>query len=354
MKNHEQNWSLFRLSDRKQFDDVKLETIDFFFRALSEKARPDWLMWREGFSGWRPFNELPQILKHLQKDAKPAPPPVPDSVLQYADEITGVRHHVESPKTEEPTPARGMGDSSVVVFESPHEEPVAEEQHASVQEVDSSDDEMMEDDLTPTADIPAHVMEASQSQASNDSSDDMFSKSHSSVSVRAIQAATSSLRLKTNTSALPPREIVREVPKEPSLVKDTSNRTPKPAERMPEEHMFTQDDAATLSLMLESQAAVEDRNNVRYQKRFKVRIYTSQGVVTAVTTDCSTSGFRFKDPLPPGLPRFFHLEIDLGADGKIPLVCSEIKEKDGRPGTRVRIQVNDHANTLKSALVRAA
>lgn len=353
MKNHDQNWSLFRLSDRKQFDDVKLETIDFFFRALSEKARPDWLMWREGFSGWRPFNELPQILKHLQKDAKSAPPPVPDSVLQYADEITGVRH------VEESKPAPGMRDSSVVMFESPHEEPVREEQHASVQEVhadDSEAEEMLDDDLTPTADIPAHVMEASQSVA--EPADEMFSKSHSSVSVRAIQAATSSLRLKTNTSALPPREvqkeIVREVPKELSLTKDTSNRTPKPAERVPEEHMFTQDDAATLSLMLESQAAVEDRNNVRYQKRFKVRIYTSQGVVTAVTTDCSTSGFRFKDPLPPGLPRFFHLEIDLGAEGKIPLVCSEIKEKDGRPGTRVRIQVNDHANTLKSALVRAA
>ena len=346
MQNHEQNWSLFRLSDRKQFDDIKLETIDFFFRALNEKSRPDWLMWREGFSGWRPFSELPQILKHLQKDARIAPPPVPDAVLQFADEVTGVRHEetpaeataveidelAEEDEVEEARFAPQALDSSHsgidsnVIFQSPHAEP--------------GDEEPMEDDLTPTADIPANLAQ-SQSMKSVPttepvSDDDVFSKSHSSVSVRAIQAATSNLRLKTNTGI------------------SSLQRSPKPSERILDERLFTQEDAATLSLMLESQAAVEDRNNVRYQKRFKVRIYTSQGVVSAVTTDCSTSGLRFKEPLPAGLPRFFHLEIDLGPEGKIPLVCSEIKEKDGSPPRRVRIQVNDHANALKSALVRAA
>ena len=339
MQDHEQNWSLFRLSDRKQFDDVKLETIDFFFRALNEKSRPDWLMWREGFSGWRPFSELPQFLKHLQKDAKAAPPPVPTSVLQFADEITGVRHDEEEPveaigvkadalsglaaSAEDGVEESRSGIDSNVIFQSPHKEP--------------SDEESMEDDLTPTADIPTSMpVLGAVAPESESSGDDVFAKSHSSVSVRAIQAATSSLRLKTNTGI------------------SSAQRTPKPSERILDERLFTQEDAATLSLMLESQAAVEDRNNVRYQKRFKVRIYTSQGVVSAVTTDCSTSGLRFKEPLPSGLPRFFHLELDLGPEGKIPLVCSEIKEKDGSPATRVRIQVNDHANALKSALVRAA
>lgn len=72
------------------------------------------------------------------------------------------------------------------------------------------------------------------------------------------------------------------------------------------------------------------------------------------TEDCSTTGFRLQQPLPAGLPRFFHVEIDLGLDGKIPVVCSEIREKDGRASTRVRIQVNDHIATLKAALVRIA
>lgn len=245
VKNQKDNWSLFRLSDRKQFDNISLETIEFFFRAGTEKSRVEWLMWREGFTSWRPFGELSQILKHLENDEAPlpSPPPVPDAVLKYADEITGVRH------------------------------------------VNESD-------------------------------------TQNTVSGRAIHAATSSVRLKSVPGA--------------------------------KQNVISMGDEATLSLMLESQAATEDRDNVRYSKVFKVRIFTPKGVVLVETIDCSTSGFRLKEPLPAGLPRFFHVELDLGPEGKIPLICSEVREKDGRKPTRVRIQVNDHANTLKSVLLRAA
>jgi hypothetical protein len=122
----------------------------------------------------------------------------------------------------------------------------------------------------------------------------------------------------------------------------------------PAGRVLNMSDEATMSLMLESEAASEDRNNVRYTKKFKVRIFTSKGIVAVSTIDCSVSGFKLRDPLPEGLPRFFHCEIDLGPEGKIPMICSEVKEKDGRPATRVRIQVNDHLQTFKSALVRAS
>lgn len=316
MKSVENSWSLFRLSDRKQFDSVSLATIDFFFRALPEKHRPDWLMWREGFAGWRPFSELPQILKHLQGEGKDSatPPPVPESVLKFADEVTGVRSDVKI-ETHDALPedrgahvdsADDVTESKVIEFQSPHSEPNPGPEPEAVE-----DDEPM-------------------------------AKTHSSVSVRAIEAATSSLRLKTTTGLLNQSSM-------PSGAKYQ-----KPLQSAKEMNVLSSDNEATLSLMLESQAATEDRNNVRYQKRFKVRIYTPQGVVAVVTADCSTSGFRLKDPLPAGLPRFFHVELDLGPEGKIPLVCSEIREKDGRGSTRVRIQVNDHMNALKSALVRAA
>ncbi len=273
LKNQNGKWSLFRLTDRKQFDNVSLETIEFFYRAGTEKNRIEWLMWREGFSGWRPLGELSQILKHLDSDDHelPAPPPVPDAVLKYAEEITGVRY---------------------------------------VQEADEA--EAVEESETTNPDT---------------------------VSNRAIEAATSSLRL----ASLGPRPGKTATPKSEVVQNDV--RSVK---------VLTMGDEATLSLMLESQSATEDRDNVRYNKIFKVRIFTPKGVLTLETVDCSTSGFRLKEPLPAGLPRFFHVEIDLGAEGKIPLICSEVREKDGRLATRVRIQVNDHMNTLKSVLLRAA
>ena len=191
MKNQSDNWSLFRLSDRKQFDNVSHEMIDFFFRALTEENRIGWLMWREGFSGWRPFGDLSQILKHLETESieLPLPPPVPETVLKYAEEITGVRNLPENMP--------------------------------------------MADDVTPNT-----------------------------VSNRAIEAATATVRIKTVTRTEPLRtvgEIVRK------------------------ENILTMENEATLSLMLESQAATEDRNNTRYHMKFKVRIFTQKGVVILET-----------------------------------------------------------------------
>lgn len=281
LKSGIENWSLFRLSDRQQFDGLERATVDFFFRALNDSTRADWLMWREGFTGWRPLSELPEILKHLQADAPKitAPPPIPEAVLKFADDVSAV---------------------------------------------------------TNTSTV-ADFVDAARAKENT----------HSAVSVRALHAATSTLRQGKNQ-----KPELGVAPK--SQPKIEPKAAPGESGHAPYNKVITMAEEATMSLMLESQAAVEDRNNVRYQKRFKVRIFTPRGVLAVVTTDCSTSGFRLKEPLPEGLPRFFHVEIDLGPDGKIPLVCSEIREGDGHGSTRVRIQVNDHLNTLKSALVRAA
>ncbi len=306
------------MSDRKQFDRVDLATIDFFYRALPEALYSDWLMWREGFSGWRPFSELPLILKHLKKDEEVVqPPPVPDSVLKFADELTSSWRH-------EVTPQSIVGEAK---FELP-----SEVGQASIEQVDRLTEQVEAGDIT-----------------------------HSSVSIRALQAAaTSSMRIKTNPNikaggaaaslAKPSDKKTEAVSGSSSVPSHSSQEDLQPIGAK----VLTLPDEATLSLMLDSQAATEDRNNVRYQKRFKVRIFTPKGIVPMTTIDCSISGFKLKDPLPEGLPRFFHVEIDLGPDGRIPLICSEVKEKDGRPATRVRIQVNDHIQTFKSALMRAS
>lgn len=324
------SWSLFRLSDRKQFDRVDLATIDFFYRALPEAIYTDWLMWREGFSGWRPFSELPLILKHLSKhEEEIQAPPVPEAILKIADEVTSHGQQATLPTVE--------GEAKFEISQ-------ASQSQASFElKTKTSQNKVRPDTgvVVPESDTGVQAAEESENAA--------LENTRSSVSVRALQAAaTSSLRLKTvgrglNVGGAAGTKLNRDGE---SPVETGGMR---PAGRV-----LTMPDEATMSLMLESEAASEDRNNVRYTKKFKVRIFTPKGVVAVSTIDCSVSGFKLRDPLPEGLPRFFHCEIDLGPEGKIPLICSEVKEKDGRAATRVRIQVNDHLQTFKSALMRAS
>lgn len=366
-------WSLFRLSDRKQFDRVDLSTIDFFYRALPEALYTDWLMWREGFSGWRPFSELPLILKHLKKqDEVVLAPPVPESILKLADEVTSAGQHAVSPTVE--------GESKFEIsqshagFEFKTKNTIAPNTSAKVPSDSAvvttgfgkqgntnsqSGRQNTKGFVLPDSDTSARsgslrsVASAKESEGVPTSEqsplDSQVENTRSSVSVRALQAAaTSSLRLNTVGRNM-------NVGGAAGTKSDRDSDSPvNTGGYHPAGRVLTMPDEATMSLMLESEAATEDRNNVRYSKKFKVRIFTPKGIITVATIDCSVSGFKLRDPLPEGLPRFFHCEIDLGPEGKIPLICSEVKEKDGRPATRVRIQVNDHLQTFKSALMRAS
>lgn len=342
------SWSLFRLSDRKQFDRVDLATIDFFYRALPEALYTDWLMWREGFSGWRPFSELPLILKHLSKhEAEILAPPVPEAILKIADEVTSHGQQAVLPTVEgEAKFEISQGSQSLASLELKTKTSQSKVR-PDTGVVTSGFGSPANTESRPVAQNTTGFVVPESDAAEPESA--ALENTHSSVSIRALQAAaTSSLRLKTVGRGL----------NVGGAAGTKSNRDAEsPVETggmRPAGRVLTMPDEATMSLMLESEAASEDRNNVRYTKKFKVRIFTPKGIVAVSTIDCSVSGFKLRDPLPEGLPRFFHCEIDLGPEGKIPLICSEVKEKDGRAATRVRIQVNDHLQTFKSALMRAS
>ncbi|MDZ4085161.1 MAG: PilZ domain-containing protein [Bdellovibrionales bacterium] len=347
------SWSLFRLSDRKQFDRVDLATIDFFYRALPEALYTDWLMWREGFSGWRPFSELPLILKHLSKhEEEIQAPPVPEAILKIADEVTSHGQQGTLPTVE--------GEAKFEISKASQSQPSLELKTKTSHNKVRPDTGVVTSGFGAPANTGSRPIAQNTTgfvvpesdtgiQAAEESENAALENTHSSVSIRALQAAaTSSLRLKTVGRGL----------NVGGAAGTKSNRDGEsPVETgglRPAGRVLTMPDEATMSLMLESEAASEDRNNVRYTKKFKVRIFTPKGIVAVSTIDCSVSGFKLRDPLPEGLPRFFHCEIDLGPEGKIPLICSEVKEKDGRAATRVRIQVNDHLQTFKSALMRAS
>jgi hypothetical protein len=313
-------WSLFRLSDRKQFDNLAIEKVEFLFEAIPEVLRRDWIMWREGFTGWKSFNEFPVILQQIRQGGKigTQPPPIPQAVLKIADEISEVVevsriHNLDGSADEatmtEPTQQSGpsVPVSGVVTIGEP---------------------------ITQIPPARGGVQPPGEKLIF-----DLQSKTGPGA-VAHVAAGGPGTKATQSRNATKPKVIV---PARASMQPGQGVR------------VINLPDEATLSLMLESQVANEDNRAARYRKRFPLRVSHAGRVWESSTIDISMSGMRIRDPLPPGLPRFFNVEIDLGPEGKIPLVCSEVKDDPtAHQGTRLRIQVNDFQNALKSALLQAS
>ena len=325
---NEELWSLFRLSDRKQFDSLSIDKVEFLFNALPEALRRDWIMWREGFTGWKSFNEFPVILLQLRQGGKigPQPPPVPQAVLKIADEISEIV---------EVSQIHSLGDAG---DEATALEPTQQGSNSlPVSDIVTIGDPSTEVSARPVAAQPPATERlgktAPGAQPTGRSASAHMGAGHGPAGPQGTKATQSK-------SATKPKVIV------------PSKSQIQPGQGV---RVISLPDEATLSLMLDSQVASEDNRSARYRKRFPVRILHGGKVLETSTIDISMSGMRIRDPLIAGLPRFFNVEIDLGPEGKIPLVCSEVKDDPtAHQGTRLRIQVNDHQTALKSALLQAS
>ena len=90
----------------------------------------------------------------------------------------------------------------------------------------------------------------------------------------------------------------------------------------------------------------------RYSGKFEVAIIGPQGRFRTRTTNASLNGLQIEDELPATIPRFFTLEMR-GQDGDmIAMLCSAIRNPDGSPSTRLKIESNDHVNVLRSWLLK--
>ncbi len=89
----------------------------------------------------------------------------------------------------------------------------------------------------------------------------------------------------------------------------------------------------------------------RYRKKWQVHILTDSKPLVFTTLDVSNRGMSLKEPLPKGLPRYFNVEVVAGGM-TVPLICSEIKSKDGLPSTRIRIDVCHDPSLLQMALLQ--
>ena len=102
-----------------------------------------------------------------------------------------------------------------------------------------------------------------------------------------------------------------------------------------------------------SDETVSDDRDVRYPKKWEVRILVGGKPVTNVTVDASVRGMALRDPLPRGLPNYFNVEIKT-MDTVIPVICSEVKTPDGAASKRLRIEVNQNPGALQQALLAHA
>lgn len=263
------SWSLFRVNDRKQFDDVGYSTVRWFSEILTPEQKNNLLVWSDGWTQWVPLSQFKETAKPEPEAHKP--PPVPEDI---ENTLSGIINDQIKERVQAKVPATPPKK----------QEPLKPLRVAK--------------DLQPQTKKPEKVG----------------------------------------------AEVIMDKRAVPDGKTELGHRV----------LQFKVDDAQTLSLQIDSRGSQDDRHQVRYQKRFRVRInLPNGGIYETVTLDVSMMGFRVRDPLPKGLPRFFGVELDCQQDGKLYLMCSIIKEKDGRDCHRVRIQVNEQQGKYKSAIMRA-
>lgn len=100
---------------------------------------------------------------------------------------------------------------------------------------------------------------------------------------------------------------------------------------------------------ISDESATDDRD-VRYPKKWEVRIVAGGKAVVNYTVDVSVKGMALRDPLPRGLPNYFNVEIKT-LDAILPVICSEVKTPDGAASKRLRIEVNQNPGALQQALL---
>lgn len=159
---------------------------------------------------------------------------------------------------------------------------------------------------------------------------------------------------KPSTSSKPSEPEIK-----PSSIQDEKTLTgtrmaPKeeepPARVEKEIRKFDFDPNEQVELTLMRTGIGEDRNHFRFETALDVRIIVGSRVFANKTVNISLKGMQLKSPLPKNLPRYFNVEIRK-KDTVIPVVCSEVKNPDGSPSNRVKIEVNDHAPALLAILL---
>lgn len=112
---------------------------------------------------------------------------------------------------------------------------------------------------------------------------------------------------------------------------------------------FDEEESAS-GLAIMSEDGNDPRQN-RYPKRYELILLAGAQRYQNQTLDISMRGMRVRDPLPNGIPNFFTVEIHT-QEKVLPVICSVVRNRDGSPPTRLRIESIDHPDQLLSQLLQ--
>lgn len=176
--------------------------------------------------------------------------------------------------------------------------------------------------------------------------------------------STQAAETMTNTSSLAgvpsgkPAAAAKPTASKPTTVQPISARAKAAVAKNPgaptSKLVLEDEDEEELELSLVRSGVLEDRNNMRFDKIFEVRVFIGEDVYPNASVNISLKGMQLRDPLPKSLPRYFNVEIGKKGERAIPVVCSEVKSKDGSPSTRLKIESNEHASALLTMLLAGA
>ncbi len=250
------------MTEKNQLDGLRTDQVEAVFAAIPKPTMKEWFIWKEGFDGWKPFEDFPQLVLSLRK----------------ADDR---------------------------IWESPPPPPGTEEN--------------TNPDLAPLS---------SQDQT-------RVVKPVAKTAVKTQQA----VKLKAE-----PKPAVKK-PESARAAAAGKSKMITPSEKL---SLSGDDDDLELSLM--RSGVLEDRNNMRFDKVIEIRIFVGDQSYKNSTLNISLKGMQLREPLPQSLPRYFNVEIGK-ADRAIPVVCSEVKSRDGGPSMRLQIESNEHASALLTMLL---
>lgn len=94
MRRREYYWSIFHSKGGNQLDGLRTDQVEAVFSALPKLMHKEWLIWRDGFEDWKPFEDFPQLMISLRKvDAKgpEAPPPPSSKVVGKKSSFLGMQ-----------------------------------------------------------------------------------------------------------------------------------------------------------------------------------------------------------------------------------------------------------------------
>jgi hypothetical protein len=79
LRRRDYHWSLYNRAEKNQLDGLRTDQVEAVFEALPKELKKNWFIWKEGFDGWKPFEDFPEILVSLRniKDQSWVTPPLP-------------------------------------------------------------------------------------------------------------------------------------------------------------------------------------------------------------------------------------------------------------------------------------